>query len=88
MCIKSFYGVKVCAFIVVAQYLHGVFYGSKCMGSLRYGANFDELLLVLKALKHSLYLLQKFLTLWPTYAFRQSVHVNLHMQLAKYLLEI
>jgi hypothetical protein len=31
MNIKSFYGVKVRAFFLVAEYLHGVFYGSKCV---------------------------------------------------------
>jgi hypothetical protein len=41
-----------------------------------------------RLLKCSLYLLQKCLTLWPTYAFLQSVHVTLYIQLAKYLLEI
>jgi hypothetical protein len=51
-------------------------------------SEFDELLLFQKALKFSLYLLEKFLPPWPKNAFLQSVYVNLYIQLAKYLLEI
>jgi hypothetical protein len=58
------------------------------MWSLRCSANFDVLLLFLKDLKCSLYLLEKFPPVWPMYAVTQSIYVNLHTPLAKYLLEI
>jgi len=49
-------------------------------------ANLEEMLLFLKARWCSLYRLEKFLPLWPTYTFPQSAEFNLYKPMARYLL--